>query len=182
ASALALVTLLAFMPSLLLSAFAGVLADRYDRRLLMVLGDSLSAIGLVFILICMLRGEAQLWQICVGVTISSVFSSLLDPAYKATVTDLLTEEQYTRASGFVQVAGSAKFLISPILAGFLLTVTDIKLLLVIDICTFFVTVATTLAVRRGLVSKTYEHTQSFIHEIKAGWNAVSTNRGVLVLV
>ncbi|MFE0556908.1 MFS transporter [Paenibacillus sp. NPDC058910] len=182
ASAMALVTLLAFMPSLLLSAFAGVLADRYDRRLLMVLGDSLSAIGLVFILICMLRGEAQLWQICVGVTISSVFSSLLDPAYKATVTDLLTEEQYTRASGFVQVAGSAKFLISPILAGFLLTVTDIKLLLVIDICTFFVTVATTLAVRRGLVSKTYEHTQSFIHEIKAGWNAVSTNRGVLVLV
>lgn len=136
ASAMALVTLLAFMPSLLLSAFAGVLADRYDRRLLMVLGDSLSAIGLVFILICMLRGEAQLWQICVGVTISSVFSSLLDPAYKATVTDLLTEEQYTRASGFVQVAGSAKFLISPILAGFLLTVTDIKLLLVIDICTF----------------------------------------------
>ncbi|MGO4785825.1 MFS transporter [Paenibacillus sp. 2KB_20] len=182
ASAMALVTLLAFMPSLLLSAFAGVLADRYDRRLLMVLGDSLSAIGLVFILICMLRGEAQLWQICVGVTISSVFSSLLDPAYKATVTDLLTEEQYTRASGFVQVAGSAKFLISPILAGFLLTVTDIKLLLVIDICTFFVTVATTLAVRWGLVSKTYEHTQSFIHEIKAGWNAVSTNRGVLVLV
>lgn len=182
ASAMALVTLLAFMPSLLLSAFAGVLADRYDRRLLMILGDSLSAIGLVFILICMLGGEAQLWQICVGVTISSIFSSLLDPAYKATVTDLLTEEQYTKASGLVQVAGSAKFLISPILAGFLLTVSDIKLLLVIDICTFFVTVATTLAVRSGLASKTYEQTQSFIHEFKDGWNAVSKNRGVLVLV
>ncbi|KOP67425.1 macrolide transporter [Bacillus sp. FJAT-18019] len=182
ASAMALVTLLAFMPSLLLSAFAGVLADRYDRRLLMILGDSLSAIGLVFILICMLGGEAQLWQICVGVTISSIFSSLLDPAYKATVTDLLTEEQYTKASGLVQVAGSAKFLISPVLAGFLLTVSNIKLLLVIDICTFFVTVATTLAVRSGLASKTYEQTQSFIHEFKDGWNAVSKNKGVLVLV
>ena len=182
ASAMALVTLLAFMPSLLLSAFAGVLADRYDRRLLMVLGDSLSAIGLVYILICMLQGEAQLWQICVGVTISSVFSSLLDPAYKATVTDLLTEEQYTKASGLVQVAGSAKFLISPIVAGFLLTVSDIKLLLVIDICTFFVTVATTLAVRSGLATKTCEQTQSFIREFKDGWSAVSGNRGVLVLV
>lgn len=99
ASEMALVTLLAFMPSLLLSAFSGVLADRYDRRLLMVLGDSLYAIGLVYILICMLQGDAQLWQICVGVTISSVFASLLDPAYKATVTDLLTEEQYTKANG-----------------------------------------------------------------------------------
>lgn len=182
ASAMGLVTLLAFMPSLLLSAFAGVLADRYDRRLLMVLGDSLSAIGLVFILICMLRGEAQLWQICVGVTISSVFSSLLDPAYKATVTDLLTKEQYTKASGLVQIAGSSKFLISPIIAGYLLMIWDIKLLLIIDICTFFVTVTTTLVVRRGLAAKTYEHTGSFIREFKEGWSAISVNRGVLVLV
>ncbi|MGE7696472.1 MFS transporter [Lysinibacillus sp. NPDC094177] len=182
ASATTLVVLLAFMPSLLLSPVAGVFADRYDRRLLMVLGDSLSAIGLVYILICMLSGEAQLWQICVGVTISSVFSSLLDPAYKATVTDLLTEEQYTKASGFVQVAGSAKYLISPIIAGFLLAVSDIKLLLVIDICTFFVTVTSALAVRRGLISKKYEQTQSFFHEFKDGWRAVSENRGVLVLV
>lgn len=182
ASEMALVTLLAFMPSLLLSAFAGVLADRYDRRLLMVLGDGLSALGLVFILVCMLRGEALLWQICAGVTISSVFSSLLEPAYRATVSDLLTEEQYTKASGLVQVAGSAKFLISPILAGLLLTVSDIKLLLMIDIGTIFVTILTTLAVRSGLASKTYEGATSFIQEFKAGWGAVSDNRGVLVLV
>lgn len=61
ASAMALVTLLAFMPSLLLSPEAGVLADRYDRRLLMVLGESLSTIGLVYILICMLSGEELIW-------------------------------------------------------------------------------------------------------------------------
>ncbi|PAQ16750.1 MFS transporter [Bacillaceae bacterium SAOS 7] len=182
ASAMALVTLLAFMPSLLLSPVSGVLADRYDRRLLMVLGDSLSAIGLIFILICMLSGEAQLWQICVGVTISSFFSSLLDPAYKATVTDLLTEEEYTKASGFVQIAGSAKYLISPIIAGFLLTVSNIKLLLIIDICTFFVTVTSTLVVRKGLVTKKCEQAKSFIREFKDGWGAISEDRGVLVLV
>lgn len=182
ASTVALVILLAFLPSLLLNAVAGVLADRYDRRLLMVLGDSLSALGLVFILICMLNGEAQLWQIYVGVTISSVFSSLLDPAYKATVTDLLTEEQYTKASGLVQVAGSAKYLVSPVIAGYLLTISDIKLLLIIDICTFFVTVISTLAVRRGLPSKKYEQVKSFLGEFKDGWGAVSENRGVLVVV
>lgn len=182
ASATAFVTLLAFMPSLLLSAPAGVLADRYDRRLLMVLGDSLSAVGLVFILICMLRGETRLWQICAGVTVSSVFSSLLEPAYKATVTDLLTEEQYTKASGLVQIAASSKYLISPVIAGFLLTVSDIRLLLAIDICTFFVTVASTLAVRSRLATGRYERAKSFVREFKDGWGAVSENKGVLVLV
>lgn len=165
---MAFVTLLAFMPSLLLGTVAGVFADRYDRRPLMVLGDSLSVVGLIFILICMLQRKAEFWQICVGVTISSVFSSLLEPAYKATVTDLLTEDEYTKASGLVQVAGSAKYLISPIIAGFLLTVSDIKLLLVIDICTFFVTVTSTLAVRKGLASKKCEQAISLIREFKDG--------------
>lgn len=182
ASAMALVTLLAFMPSLLLSPVAGVLADRYDRRLLMMLGDGFSATGLIFILLCMMSGKVQLWQICVGVTISSVFSSLLEPSYKSTVTDLLTPEQYTKASGLVGIAGSAKYLISPIIAGFLLAVSDIKLLLIIDICTFFVTVMATLVVKRGLVSKKTQQRTSFAHEFRDGWRALSQSRGVLVLV
>ena len=72
-SSTALITLLAFLPSLLLSPIAGVLADRYDRRLLMILGDSLSALGLIYILICMINGEATLYPIAIGVTISSIF-------------------------------------------------------------------------------------------------------------
>lgn len=39
---------------------AGVLADRYDRRLLMMVGDGCSALGIVFILICMISGRATL--------------------------------------------------------------------------------------------------------------------------
>lgn len=182
ASLMALVTLLAFLPSLLLSPIAGVLADRYDRRLLMILGDSLSAVGLLFILVSMLQGEAQLWQICVGVTISSVFASLLEPAYKATITDLLNPEQYSKASGLVQIAGSAKYLISPVLAGFLLTISDIRLLLVLDICTFFVTVATTLVVKKGLPSQKAEKGFSFFAELKTGWDALHRKKGILTLV
>lgn len=189
ASAMALVTLLAFLPGLLLSVPAGVLADRYDRRLLMLLGDGLSAVGLIFILICFLRGGAQVWQICVGVTISSLFSALMDPAYKATVTDLLTPAQYTKASGLIGIAGSAKYLVSPILAGFLLTLSDISLLLIIDICTFFLTVFTTLAVRGMLLAggtataSVRGHREgAFFRELKTGWRAVSQNNGVLLLV
>lgn len=182
ASQVSLVMLLAFLPALLLSAPAGVLADRYDRRLLMILGDSLSAIGPLLILFFVWDGKASLWQICAGVTISSVFSSLLEPAYRATITDLLTEEQYTKASGFVQIAGSAKYLVSPVIAGFLLQISDIRLLLILDICTFFVTVAATLAVRKGLKTKPQAPRTSFCASFRDGWNAISKSKGVLTLV
>ncbi len=182
AAGMALVTLLAFFPTLLLSVPAGVLADRYDRRLLMMLGDGLSAIGILYILICMLRGGAALYQICIGVFISSVFSSLLEPAYRASVTDLLTKEEYSKASGMVSIAGSARYLISPLLAGLLLAVSDIKLLLVLDICTFFFTVLTTGIVKRGLTAKAAEVRESFGESLRGGWRAVAQKRGVLILI
>ena len=76
AADMAMLTLLGFLPALVLKIPAGVLADRYDRRLLMMIGDGLSGLGVLFILICMLTGEAALWQIYLGTTISSVFSEI----------------------------------------------------------------------------------------------------------
>jgi len=182
AGSMALVTLFAFLPTLLLSVPAGVLADRFDRRLLMMLGDGCSALGILYILLCMMRGSAELWQICAGVFISSTFSALLEPAYLATMTDLLTREEYSKASGMVSIAGSAKFLISPVLAGALLAVSDIKLLLVIDICTFFPTVIGAAVVRKGIAVKAAEDRPAFGESLRQGWRAITGNRGVFILI
>lgn len=182
AASMAAVTLLGFLPTLLLSVPAGVLADRYDRRLLMMIGDGCSAIGVLYILLCMMSGGATLSQICTGVFISSFFSALLEPSFRATITDLLTREEYSRASGLVSLAGSARYLFSPVIAGFLLTISDIKLLLIIDICTFFLTVASTAVVRKGIGSKAAEKKDSFLQSMKAGWRVLRANRGILILV
>lgn len=182
ATAMTLVTLVGFLPTILLGAPAGVLADRYDRRLLMMLGDGLSGLGVLFIFICMLQGNAALWQICLGVGISAVFSSLMAPAYRATVTDLLTKEEYAKASGLVSLADSARYLISPVLAGILLAVSDMKLILGIDIATFFVTVAVTAIVKKGLVTKKQEEVSGFTQALKEGWQAITIKKGVLNLV
>ena len=182
AASMGLVTLLGFLPTLLLSVPAGVLADRYDRRLLMMIGDGCSAIGIIYILVCMLTGGASLAQICIGVFVSAFFSALLEPSFRATITDLLTKEEYSKASGLVSLAGSARYLFSPVIAGFLLTVSDVKLLLIIDICTFFLTVAGAAVVRKGVGSKAAEKKEAFLQSLKEGWRVLCANRGVMMLV
>ena len=182
AANMALVTLLAFLPTLALSVPAGVMADRYDRRMLMMIGDGCSAIGILFILLCIQGGGAGILEICIGVMVSSIFSSLLEPSYRATVTDLLDTEQYSKASGMVNLAGSARYLISPIIAGALLTVSDIRLLLVLDIATFFLTVICTGVVRRGLPVRKTERKESFFSDLRIGWKAVTAEHGVLILI
>ncbi len=57
-------------------------------------------------------------------------SSLLEPSYRAAVTDILSKEEFSKANGLVSLAGSARYLFSPIIAGFLLGVGDIPLLLI----------------------------------------------------
>ena len=182
AASMALVTLLAFLPTLLLSVPAGVLADRYDRRLLMMLGDGCSALGIIYILICMMNGGASLPQICIGVFVSSVFSSLLEPSYRATVSDLLTKEEFSKANGLVSLAGSARYLISPLVAGLLLSISDVKLLLIIDISNFVLTVISTAVVKRGIETKPGDHEKSFIKSLKEGWDVVHSRQGIFLLI
>lgn len=182
ATYVSLVTLCAFLPTILLSPIGGVLADRFDRRLMMIIGDSCSALGLIYILTIMLIGDIKIWQICIGVMFSAIFCSLMEPAYKATITDLLTEEEFAKASGLVQLASSSKYLLSPIIAGFLLVFTNVKTILIIDICTFFVTVFSIAMVRISLktqqVKREYPH---FIKDLKEGWNSIISIKGILLL-
>lgn len=182
AAGMALVTLLGFLPTLLLSVPAGALADRYDRRLMMMIGDGCSGLGILFILINMMNGDVTLTTICIGVFISAAFSSLLEPAYKATVSDLLTEEEYSKASGLISLAGSARYLISPVIAGIILSFANVSVLLVIDICTFILTVISTFVVRKGIAKKNTEKEESIIVSIKEGFTSLKNNRGVFLLV
>ena len=182
AANMALVTLLGFLPTLLLSVPAGILADRFDRRLMMMIGDGCSALGIIYILICMMRGGASLTQICIGITISAIFFALLEPSYRATITDLLTKEEFSKANGLVSLAGSARYLFSPVIAGFLLAVSDVKLLLLIDACTFFLTVISAAVVRKSITANKKKAEGSLADSFKEGWQVISKRKGIKMLI
>ena len=181
-SYVSLVTLFAYMPTILLSPIGGVLADRFDRRLLMIIGDACSALGLIYILWQIQFGSFRIIPILAGVAFNAIFVALLEPSYRATVTDLLTEEEFAKASGMVQMAGNARYLISPAVAGLLLGIADIRLILVIDICTLVVTVLTTAIVRKTTKKPIVKKEQGFIKEMKVGLDVITQNKGVLSLV
>lgn len=82
----------------------------------------------------------------------------------------------------VSLAGSARYLISPMLAGMLLAVSDIKLLLVIDVFTFIITVIVTGIVKRGIVTQRTMKQETFLSSFKEGWKAITTKRGIIVLI
>ena len=181
-SYVSLITLLSFMPSIILSPIGGLLADRYDRRLLMIIGDLFSGLGLVYILWNIQAGENSIVPIFVGITFSSIFTSLLEPSYRATLTDILDEENYAKASGLIQAAGSAKYLISPVIAGMILSVADIRVILLLDILTFITTCLMIFLVRKSMNSEMQNYKKDSFKGLLEGLFIIKENRGVYSLV
>ena len=181
-SYVSLITLLSFMPSITLSPIGGLLADRYDRRLLMIIGDLFSGLGLIYILWNIQAGEKSIVPIFVGITFSSIFTSLLEPSYRATLTDILEEENYAKASGLIQAAGSAKYLISPVIAGMILSVADIRVILLLDILTFITTCLMIFLVRKSMNSETQNYKKDSFKGLLEGLFIIKENRGVYSLV
>ena len=181
-SYISLITLLSFMPSIILSPIGGLLADRYDRRLLMIIGDLFSGLGLVYILWNIQAGEKSIVPIFVGITFSSIFTSLLEPSYRATLTDILDEENYAKASGLIQAAGSAKYLISPVIAGMILSVADIRVILLLDILTFITTCLMIFLVRKSMNSEMQNCKKDSFKGLLEGLFIIKENRGVYSLV
>ncbi len=190
-SSFALIALCLYLPSILLRPFGGVLADRFDRRLMIILGEIGSASGVVFILVSLLAGfagPAAFWKLYLGITVSSAFTALQSPAYKASVTDLLTEEQFSKAGGMVQLASSAQHFFSPILAGVLMSAGSITAVLTIDISTFIFAILAVLIIRSGMEpahnGRNTEKREkgTIFQDFREGWGAVTADRGVLLVI
>ncbi|QWW19074.1 MFS transporter [Schaalia sp. 19OD2882] len=181
ATAVALAQLCAFAPVVLLAPVAGVMADRHDRRLMMAIGDGGSVLGLALVAAALLT-QAPSWLILVGVTASSVFAALTEPALKASVSDLVSQDEYVRASGLFSLAAAAKFLLAPIAAAFLVGVVGTVGIVTIDAATCLVTVGISLYVRQLVGTRLSRRDRGVLAELREGWQAVVGNTPVRTAV
>lgn len=151
-SAFSLMILALFLPSVLGKPLGGYLADSFDRRALMVLGDIGGSTGALLLILLLSGGEPSLPLVYLLVGVGSAFSALREPAYKASVTELVSPEAYLRAGSVLQVASSAQHLLAPLAAGFLISVSSIRSVLLIDLASFLVAAMVTVTVATGLTN------------------------------
>lgn len=179
-----LMILAGFLPNLLLSPLAGIMADRYDRRLLMMIGDGFSIVGLVCILISLnfLKASLLIGAIMLGTAISSAFSSLVEPSFRSTISDLLKEEEYTKASGMVQLIPAARYLLSPVLAGIVLSLSGIFVVILFDILTILVTLPITYMVRKEMRGVHNGVPSKLRADLVLGYHLIHDKKGLWLLV
>jgi MFS family permease len=185
ATSATLVVLFTFLPAIILRPIGGVLADRVDRFALMIIGNVGSAFGILLIYFLISHNDHSVMMIYPGIAVSSIFVAFQNPSFKASVSDFVARDQYAKASGLVQLSGSAQFLIAPLLAGFLMMIMSVKYILLIDLVSFLVSAIAVFAVWTTMEKKAKPIQQNkthFLGEMSEGFKTIIANRGVAVLV
>jgi MFS family permease len=147
ATALALFGLLTQAPRVLVTPFAGIIVDRCNRKLLMMIGDAIACFSTIVILLLYLTNNLQIWHLYLAGAINGIFEQLQELAYLASISMMVSEEQYSRASSIGFLASYGSDIIAPALAGVLYAVIGLIGILIIDLATFAIALLTLLFVR-----------------------------------
>ena len=97
-AALTISTLVGFLPQLVISLFAGVWADRYPRKLLIIGADVLTASSTLILAIFFLMGYQELWLIYLVSGIRSVGAGIQTPAVSALIPQIVPSERLIKVN------------------------------------------------------------------------------------
>ena len=140
-------------PLILMAPVGGMLADRYDRRLMMLIGDGGSGLLLGIVVWQLASPATSLVGIGAGVALSAAMAGLTEPALRATISDLVPAQHLDRASGLMQLSQALRWLVAPALAAVLLLVLPAAAVVALDIASFAATAAAAVAIRSVLGSR-----------------------------
>lgn len=130
-----------FLPTLLISPFAGVWADRYDRKLLIVIADAAIALCTLILALLFLGGYDSIWLLFAASAIRSVGAGVHSPALNAFLPQFVPQEHLTRVHAVMGMIHSTMTLLSPMLSAALLTVASIEVIFFVDVVTAAIAVA-----------------------------------------
>lgn len=159
ATAMGLMQVFFITPFLLISPIAGVMVDRHNRKLMMMVSDLAAGLGTIFVLLFNWLGMLEVWHLYAVSMIFGLGMSFQWPAYSAAISTMVPKEQYGRANGMMSLIEAGPGVIAPLLAGSLLPFIGLTGLLLIDVITFTFAIGALLFVHVPQPPRTVEGVQ-----------------------
>jgi DHA3 family macrolide efflux protein-like MFS transporter len=166
-----------FLPAFILSPFAGVWADRYNRKRLIIYADALVAASTLFLAIMFFNGYDALWLIFVVSGVRAVGTGIQSPAVGAILPQLVPTEKLTRVNGINASLQSSTMLISPVVSGALMVMSSVENIFFIDVFTAAAAISILLFFLKIPVhAKAGEkQTAGYFHDLKLGFNYIKNH-------
>lgn len=178
----ALLMVSSYAPYVLMSIFAGALTDRWNKKITMLVCDSVAAISTVVVLLLFKLDMLRVWHLYAINAVNGLMNTIQQPASEVAVTRLLPRKHYQRVGGLRYLSNSANSILTPIIATAILGLWDIETVIYTDLFTFgiaFVTLAAFIKIPSGTGEAKKE---KFLHSVKSGIRWLNGEKGILTLM
>ena len=143
----ALIAMLAVLPAIAFAPLGGAIADRFDRRRVMLACDAVCAVTMLALVALVWSGTLTLWEVAVVAGITATVTAVHRPAYLAAVTQLVPKAYLGQANALVQLGTGVGMLLAPMAGGALMVAIGLRWVVGLDVLTFLIGLSTLLVVR-----------------------------------
>jgi MFS transporter, DHA3 family, macrolide efflux protein len=159
-----------FIPTFLLSPVAGVWADRYNRKILIVLSDGLIAFSTLILAILFLMGYDSVWLLFVMAAIRALGTGIQTPAVGAILPQIVPKDKLTKVNGANGSIQAVIMFVSPMVSAALLAMASLEIIFFIDVITAAIAIITLLAFLKISVHEkaAEKQTTSYFSDFKQG--------------
>ena len=185
ATVLATASLIAILPRILLARFAGALVDRWNRKTVMIVADSLIALATLVLIILFTAGRESIWTVYIILLVRAAGGAFHSPAESSTISLMVPKAHLARIAGLNQTLEGVLNIVSPPLGALLITTFPMQGVLAIDVFTAILAVSILafisipqpprqLAQANGTARKT-----SYWQDLREGWTYVIAWPGLM---
>jgi DHA3 family macrolide efflux protein-like MFS transporter len=180
-SALAVAGVVALLSQALLGPLGGIVADRFNRRVIMIVADAITAASMLVLIWLFQSEQIQLWQIYTLMFIRSSMQAFQMPAAAASTAMLVPTEWLARVAGLNQALQGVMTIAAAPLGALLLAFLPFHGALAVDVVTALLGIVPLLLFAIPQPPRQDVQEQGFVADFVAGARVVAHNRGLLLL-
>ncbi|MDO5018704.1 MAG: MFS transporter [Lagierella massiliensis] len=185
ATSFAMTFFVQMLPGIIFAPLAGTLADRKNRKYIIILTDSLDAVLKIVLIILFLTGKIKVWMVYPITFLSQTLGTFQNPAFNASIPLLVEKKDISRANGFMQLIMAIQGLLAPLIAGSLYPFIGLAGLFTIDFISFFVAILTILPqkIEHEIEElKDSNLTKTMLTDMKLAMNLLREKEGFLQII
>lgn len=173
-------TICGYTPQIIISLFAGVWLDKYDRKKMMMISDALIATATLMIAISFLFGYKNIWLLFAVLIIRSAGTGVQTPAVNAFIPQIVPSEYLMKINGINSTLTALMAFLSPAVSGVLLSITSIEVTFFVDVITAIIGISImfTITAPKSIRDIAEGNTASTAQEIKLSFLYLKENQFV----
>lgn len=179
----ALLTVCSYAPYVVMSIFAGVISDKWNKKAVMLICDTFAAACTIAVFILLKTNTLEIWHLYILNGLNGLMNSVQAPASDTAATIIIPEKHYQKTSGMRSFSNSMISILTPVFASGIMAFAGIGAVIIFDLITFVTAFLTLMFfIRIPDIPHIHENRESFFQSAKNGLLYLKSSRGLLCLI